>query len=155
VVGYAPFSLCAIHKESLCPSSGNINRLMMMMMMKGSLSTYIGIQKFQFFCTVYMYSQQYVRLYKTVKLHQYIFNVIQFTIKHRFDWEYLTVSTNLSCCCPYCIIMIETSLFRHFTEKNMEIVVILDIGLISKLDSFYMRSSMVERSVSSTCDRRS
>jgi hypothetical protein len=27
------FSLCAIHKEGLCPSSRDINRLMMMMMM--------------------------------------------------------------------------------------------------------------------------
>jgi hypothetical protein len=32
VVGYGPFSLCVIHKEGLCPSSGDINRLMMMMM---------------------------------------------------------------------------------------------------------------------------
>jgi hypothetical protein len=31
VVGYGPFSLCVIHKEGLCPSSGDINRLMMMM----------------------------------------------------------------------------------------------------------------------------
>jgi hypothetical protein len=31
VVGYGPFSLCVIHKESQCPSSGGINRLMMMM----------------------------------------------------------------------------------------------------------------------------
>jgi hypothetical protein len=30
VVGYGPFSLCVIHKEGLCLSSGNINRLMMM-----------------------------------------------------------------------------------------------------------------------------
>jgi hypothetical protein len=30
VVGYAPFSLCVIHKKGLCPSSGNINRVMMM-----------------------------------------------------------------------------------------------------------------------------
>jgi hypothetical protein len=28
VVGYDPFSLCVIHKESLCISSGDINRLM-------------------------------------------------------------------------------------------------------------------------------
>jgi hypothetical protein len=34
VVGYGPFSLCVIHKEGLCPSSGDINRLMVMMMMK-------------------------------------------------------------------------------------------------------------------------
>jgi hypothetical protein len=33
VVGYGTFSLCVIHKEGLCPSSGDINRLMMMMMM--------------------------------------------------------------------------------------------------------------------------
>jgi hypothetical protein len=33
VVGYGPFFLCVIHKEGLCPSSGDINRLMMMMMM--------------------------------------------------------------------------------------------------------------------------
>jgi hypothetical protein len=30
---FSPFSLCIIHKEGLCPSSGGINRLMMMMMM--------------------------------------------------------------------------------------------------------------------------
>jgi hypothetical protein len=47
------------------------------------------------------YSRQHVRLYKTVKLHQCILNLIDFTIEHRFDWEYLTVSTNLSRCCPY------------------------------------------------------
>jgi hypothetical protein len=29
VVGDGPFSLCVIHKEGLCPSSGGINRLMM------------------------------------------------------------------------------------------------------------------------------
>jgi hypothetical protein len=27
VVGYGPFSLCVIHKEGLCLSSGGINRL--------------------------------------------------------------------------------------------------------------------------------
>jgi hypothetical protein len=32
VVGYGPFSLCVIYKEGLCPSSGVINRLMMIMM---------------------------------------------------------------------------------------------------------------------------
>jgi hypothetical protein len=31
-VGYGPFSLCVIHKEGLCPSSGNINRLMISLM---------------------------------------------------------------------------------------------------------------------------
>jgi hypothetical protein len=29
-LAYNPFSLCIIHKEGLCPSSGDINRLMMM-----------------------------------------------------------------------------------------------------------------------------
>jgi hypothetical protein len=33
VVGYGSFSLCVIHKEGLCPTSGDINRLMMMMML--------------------------------------------------------------------------------------------------------------------------
>jgi hypothetical protein len=28
LVDYGPFSLCVIHNESLCPSSGGINRLM-------------------------------------------------------------------------------------------------------------------------------
>jgi hypothetical protein len=32
VVGYGPFSLYVIHKEGLCPSSGDNNTLMMMMM---------------------------------------------------------------------------------------------------------------------------
>jgi hypothetical protein len=31
VVGYDRFSLWVIHKEGLCPSSGDINRLLMMM----------------------------------------------------------------------------------------------------------------------------
>jgi hypothetical protein len=32
VVGYGPFSLWVIHKEDLCPSSGEINRLMIMIL---------------------------------------------------------------------------------------------------------------------------
>jgi hypothetical protein len=32
-VGYILFSLCVFHKEGLCPSIRDINRLMMMMMM--------------------------------------------------------------------------------------------------------------------------
>jgi hypothetical protein len=50
---------------------------------------------------LYVQSTARHRLYKTVKFYQWIFNLIQFTIKHRFDWKYLTVSTKLSCCCPY------------------------------------------------------
>jgi hypothetical protein len=30
MVSYGPFSLCVIHKEGLCPNSGGINRLMIM-----------------------------------------------------------------------------------------------------------------------------
>jgi hypothetical protein len=30
VMGYGSFSLCVIHKKGLCPTSGGINRLMMM-----------------------------------------------------------------------------------------------------------------------------
>jgi hypothetical protein len=37
VVGYGLFSLCVIHKGTLCPSSGDINRLMMMMMILSTL----------------------------------------------------------------------------------------------------------------------
>jgi hypothetical protein len=33
VVGYGPFFLYVIYKEGLCPSSGDINRLMMHVMM--------------------------------------------------------------------------------------------------------------------------
>jgi hypothetical protein len=41
-----------------------------------------------------MYSQQHMRLYKTVKFLQLIFNLNQFAIKLRFDWEF---STGLTC----------------------------------------------------------
>jgi hypothetical protein len=30
VVGYGPFPICVIHKKGVCPSSGDINGLMMM-----------------------------------------------------------------------------------------------------------------------------
>jgi hypothetical protein len=32
MMAYGPFSLCVIHEEGLCPSSGDINRLITMMM---------------------------------------------------------------------------------------------------------------------------
>jgi hypothetical protein len=47
VVDYGPFSLCVIHKEGLCPSSRDINRLMMMMWCLGQKK----------------YGQQHVTLY--------------------------------------------------------------------------------------------
>jgi hypothetical protein len=42
VVGYGPFSLCVIHKEGLCPSSRDNNRLMMMMYHLSPVSTASG-----------------------------------------------------------------------------------------------------------------
>jgi hypothetical protein len=47
-----------------------------------------------------MYSQHHARQYKTVKLHQYIFNLIHFIRKHRFD---------LSWCCPYLLYFKQTN----------------------------------------------
>jgi hypothetical protein len=49
VVGYGPFSLCAIHKEGLCPSSGGINRLMMMMKCLGMVLVASCFLGFPFF----------------------------------------------------------------------------------------------------------
>jgi exo-beta-1,3-glucanase (GH17 family) len=40
VMGYSPFSLCVIHNEGLCPSSGDINKLMMMMSYTIIIHTY-------------------------------------------------------------------------------------------------------------------
>jgi hypothetical protein len=40
VVGYGPFSLWVIHKEGLCPSSGEINRLMVTLMMMYNVTRY-------------------------------------------------------------------------------------------------------------------
>jgi hypothetical protein len=40
VVGYGLFSLCVIHKKGLCPSSGDIHRLMMMMTCNFFVSRY-------------------------------------------------------------------------------------------------------------------
>jgi hypothetical protein len=40
MVCYGPFSLCLTYKEGLCPSSGDINRLMLMMMIHFSLTLY-------------------------------------------------------------------------------------------------------------------
>jgi hypothetical protein len=37
MVSYGPFSLCVIHKEGLCPSSGDINRLMMILLIQNML----------------------------------------------------------------------------------------------------------------------
>jgi hypothetical protein len=35
-VGYGQFFLCVIYEEGLCPSNGDINRLMMMIMTGGN-----------------------------------------------------------------------------------------------------------------------
>jgi hypothetical protein len=37
VVGYGPVSLCVIYKEGLCPSSGDINRLLIIIYKKGNI----------------------------------------------------------------------------------------------------------------------
>jgi hypothetical protein len=34
-VGYGPFFLCVIHKQGLCPHSGDINRMMMIVINHG------------------------------------------------------------------------------------------------------------------------
>jgi hypothetical protein len=45
VVDYGPVSLCVIHKEGLCPSSGDINRMKMIMnMFKGEEE--VGLRKY-------------------------------------------------------------------------------------------------------------
>jgi hypothetical protein len=45
VVGYDPFSLCLVHRGGLCPSSGDINRLMIIMMDKNFDSLLITIER--------------------------------------------------------------------------------------------------------------
>jgi hypothetical protein len=52
VVGYGPFSLCVIHKEGLCPSSRDINRLMMMIMMR-SVQHYHVVSKIRQYIFTY------------------------------------------------------------------------------------------------------
>jgi hypothetical protein len=47
-VGCGPFSLCVIHKEGLCSSSREINRLMMMMIENFSLMQEITAKIFKF-----------------------------------------------------------------------------------------------------------
>jgi hypothetical protein len=61
VVGYGPFSLCVIHKEGLCPSIGDINRLMMMMM-KDIFMCYIKK------CVIYfkVYKYVFIRYQKSI-----------------------------------------------------------------------------------------
>jgi hypothetical protein len=60
------------------------------------------------------YSQQHVRLYKTVKLHWQIFCLILFIIKHRFDWEYFTFSTNHAVALYVVGAMMKNFLVYHF-----------------------------------------
>jgi hypothetical protein len=80
-----------------------------------------------------MYTQQHLRLYKTVKLVQLILNLIHFNIKHRFDWEYLAVCTNLSNYWPYS----QQRIRLHFGLCTA--LIYSTLGL--------MRSSMAPRSV--------
>jgi hypothetical protein len=41
VMGYGPFFSCVIHKQGLYPSSGDINRLMMMYNANQNLATFL------------------------------------------------------------------------------------------------------------------
>jgi hypothetical protein len=48
VVGYGPFSISVIYKEGICPSSGDIKRLMMMMIMMITLAVLNKHKSFDF-----------------------------------------------------------------------------------------------------------
>jgi hypothetical protein len=54
MVGYGPYSLWVIHKEGLCPSSGDINRLMMMIaiqsLVKRKSIQFVAQNKIKLFC---------------------------------------------------------------------------------------------------------
>jgi hypothetical protein len=41
VVSYGPFSLCVIHKEGLCPKSGDINRMTKYLNCKANITSHI------------------------------------------------------------------------------------------------------------------
>jgi hypothetical protein len=43
-VGYGPFSLCVIHKESLCPSSEDINRLILILLIVHREDDQFGVE---------------------------------------------------------------------------------------------------------------
>jgi hypothetical protein len=45
VVGYDPFSLCFIHEEGQCASSGGINGLMMMMKLFFAGATHVSLKR--------------------------------------------------------------------------------------------------------------
>jgi hypothetical protein len=64
VVSYGPFNLCVIHKEGLCPSSGDIIMLMMMITNHSKLwSNYTGVVQ------AYNYARTVSQKTKQVKHH--------------------------------------------------------------------------------------
>jgi hypothetical protein len=52
MVGFSPFSLCVIHKEGLCPSSGDVNRLMMVILYSPFATSTRTIEKRAFYTTL-------------------------------------------------------------------------------------------------------
>jgi hypothetical protein len=58
VVGYGSFSLCVIHKEGLCPSSGDINRLMISANIKLQVYSVMCCCPYQVNCTKFDISIQ-------------------------------------------------------------------------------------------------
>jgi hypothetical protein len=51
VVSYCPFSLCVIHKEGLCPSSGDIDWLMMMIDVENEMEEFDSVVQADADCT--------------------------------------------------------------------------------------------------------
>jgi hypothetical protein len=60
------------------------------------------------------------------------FHLIHFIIKHRFDWEYLTVCTNLSRCCPYALCVVNLNFFHDYYDIGIRciynIVIVVSIN---------------------------
>jgi hypothetical protein len=67
VVGYSPFSLCIIHKEGLCPSSGDINRVMMMILYYASYIIILPLE------TLYLFKKNRTLIrWVVLKIYTYI-----------------------------------------------------------------------------------
>jgi hypothetical protein len=75
VVGYGPFSLWVIHKEGLCPSSGDINRLMMTPEVVGSTlhSTNICVRPHICLNWAWVYSMCNVYAFTKKSLFKYLY----------------------------------------------------------------------------------
>jgi hypothetical protein len=62
VVGYGPFFLCVIHKEGLCPSSWDINRLMMIVILLVAFY-YIHVKRFEWFYYIRSWLLTHIRFF--------------------------------------------------------------------------------------------